>query len=155
MRTGGDGVLYFRRSASKCQRPALQTVLLPNSRQSASSCCCTAHNLESSRSPLIKELLIVLLDFCFPVHHLESGQKLDKSRGFRELCRDPDGIFLVVQFAALRNDGCGRRLKVLAYYSAAQGLAERSDCDRNDESRSCLAEIMLNRLQVINHKEGY
>ena len=52
----------------------------------------------------IKELLIVLLDFRFSVHHLESGQKLDKSRIFRELCRDPAGISLVVQFAALGDD---------------------------------------------------
>jgi hypothetical protein len=80
----------------------------------------------------IKELLIVLLNFCFPVHHLESGQKLDKSRIFRELCRDPAGIFLVVQFAALGDDRRRRRRKVLRTILLRGAWQSRSDCYRNE-----------------------
>ena len=78
------------------------------------------------RHQRVVDRLIVLLDFCFPVHHLESGQKLDKSRIFRELCRDPAGIFLVVQFAALGDDGCRRR-KVLRTVLLRRAWQSRSD----------------------------
>jgi hypothetical protein len=102
----------------------------------------------------IKELLIVLLDFCFPVHHLESGQKLDKSRIFRELCRDPAGIFLVVQFAALGDDGGRRRRKVLRTVLLRGAWQSRSDCYRNDGKQELPRRAHANRLQEINHKEA-
>ena len=58
----------------------------------------------------IKELLVVLLDFCFSADHCECGQELDKNRIRGKLGCDAGGIFLIVQLDALRDEGCGRRL---------------------------------------------
>ena len=58
----------------------------------------------------IKELLVVLLDFCFAAHHFECGEELDKNRIRGKLGCDAGGIFLIVQLDALRDEGCSRRL---------------------------------------------
>jgi len=102
----------------------------------------------------INELLVVLLDFCFSVHHLESGQKLDINHICRELFRDPRGIFLAVQFAALGDDGCSRRLKVLRSVLLRSGGQSCSDCYRYDGKQELPCRGHANRLQVINHKEA-
>ena len=102
----------------------------------------------------IKELLVVLLDFCFAAHHFEYGQKLDKNRIRGELGCDARGIFLIVQLDALRDEGCRRRLKVLRTLllgSGGQSCPDRYGYDGKQESpRRGHAHC----LQETNHKEG-
>jgi len=101
----------------------------------------------------IKELLIVLLDFCFSAHHFESGQKLDKNRIRGKLGSDAGGIFLIVKLDALRDEGCSRRLKVLRTVLLGSGGQSCPDCYGYNGKQELPCRGHAHCLQEINHKE--
>ena len=101
----------------------------------------------------IKELLVVLLDFCFSAHHFESGQQLDKNRIRGKLGCDASGIFLIVKLDALRDEGCSRRLKVLRTVLLGSGGQSCPDCYGYNGKQELPCRGHAHCLQEINHKE--
>ena len=102
----------------------------------------------------VKELLVVLLDFCFSAHHFESGQKLDKNRIRGKLGCDAGGIFLIVKLDALRDEGCSRRLKVLRTVLLGSGGQSCPDRYGYNGKQELHCRGHAHGLQEVNHKEG-
>ena len=100
----------------------------------------------------IKELLVVLLDFCCSAHHCECGQEFDKNRIRGKLGCDAGGIFLIVQLDALRDKGRSRRLQVLRTVLLWSGGQSCPDCygDNGEQELPCRGQADC--LQKLNHK---